>query len=207
MERKLTQAQLEQIIAEVQRLSEQQEAELDLEQVRDILRQLNLPPELLEEAMVQLHRRDVLGRQKRQNRWPIGIVIGILLLIFLGITRIAINKQQILARVMAQSDRITLAEDDGSNLTTLFRETNGEVFYRVTLSDAPVGKKLSLSCNWIAPNNQIVHQNRYQTKEITTPIWHTYCHYRIGSATPTGRWQVQMFLGNRLLKDANFEVK
>jgi len=149
----------------------------------------------------------VLGRQKRQNRWPIGIVIGILLLIFLGITRIAINKQQILARVMAQSDRITLAEDDGSNLTTLFRETNGEVFYRVTLSDAPVGKKLSLSCNWIAPNNQIVHQNRYQTKEITTPIWHTYCHYRIGSATPTGRWQVQMFLGNRLLKDANFEVK
>jgi len=53
MERKLTQTQLEQIIAEVQRLSEQQEAELDLEQVRDILRELNLPPELLEEAMVQ----------------------------------------------------------------------------------------------------------------------------------------------------------
>jgi hypothetical protein len=58
MDQKLSQKQLEQIVAGVQQLSLRQEAELDRDQVREILRELNLPPELLEEAMVQLSRRE-----------------------------------------------------------------------------------------------------------------------------------------------------
>ncbi|MGK7877052.1 MAG: DUF3859 domain-containing protein [Xenococcaceae cyanobacterium] len=207
MEQRLTQAQLEQVVAEVQQLSQRQQAELDAEQVRDILRELNLPPEFLEEAMLQLRRREALAAQQRRNRWLLGSVVGSLALLVLGVTLFSQNQQQTLALVTAQRARLTRAQDDGGNLSTVSRQANGEVFYRVTLSNAPVGQKLSLSCNWIDPSRQIVHQNRYQTKEITTPVWNTFCRHTIGSAAPTGTWTVQAFLGDRLLSDTTFEVK
>lgn len=207
MKQRLTQVQLEQVVAEVQRLSERQQAELDAEQVKGILQELNLPPELLEEAILQLHRREALVEQQRRRRWIIGSVIGLIALLLLGVTVFTQSQQQLLTRVTAERDRITLVQDDGGDLSTVLRQTSGEVVYRVTLSDAPVGQKLSLSCNWMDPNGQIVHQNRYQTKEITTPVWNTICRHTIGSAAPVGRWEVQMLLGDRLLSDATFVVK
>jgi hypothetical protein len=108
---------------------------------------------------------------------------------------------------MAQRDRVTLAQDNGGNLSTIRRQNSGEIFYRITLSDAPVGQRLSLSCNWINPSGEIVHQNRYQTKEITTPIWNTFCRHPLGSEMPVGIWKVEAFLGDRRLSDATFEVK
>jgi len=207
MKQRLTQVQLEQVVAEVQRLSERQQAELDAEQVKGILQELNLPPELLEEAILQLHRREALVEQQRRRRWIVGSVIGLIALLLLGVTLFTQSQQQLLTRVTAERDRITLVQDDGGNLSTVLRQTSGEVVYRVTLSDAPVGQKLSLSCNWMDPNGQIVHQNRYQTKEITTPVWNTICRHTIGSAAPVGMWKVQMLLGDRLLSDATFVVK
>lgn len=207
MKQRLTQVQLEQVVAEVQRLSERQQAELDAEQVKGILQELNLPPELLEEAILQLHRREALVEQQRRRRWIVGSVIGLIALLLLGVTLFTQSQQQLLTRVTAERDRITLVQDDGGDLSTVLRQTNGEVVYRVTLSDAPVGQKLSLSCNWMDSNGQIVHQNRYQTKEITTPVWNTICRHTIGSAAPVGTWKVQMLLGDRLLSDATFVVK
>ena len=207
MEKRLTQAQLEQVVAEVQQLSERQQTELNAEQVRDILRELNLPPEFLEEAMVQLHRREALAVQQRRNRRITGSVIALIALILLGVTLFTQNQQQALTRVTAQRDRITLAQDDGNNLSIVSRQTSGQVFYRVTLSDAPVGQKLSLSCNWIDPSGQIVHQNYYQTRKITKPVWNTFCRHTLGSDAPVGTWKVEAFLGDRLLSDATFELK
>lgn len=66
---------------------------------------------------------------------------------------------------------------------------------------------LNLSCNWTDPNGQIVKQNRYQTKEIKTSVWNTYCRYNISSVAPVGSWKVQMFFEARLLDDETFEVK
>ncbi len=52
MEQRLTQSQLTQIVAEVERLSQRQQEELDTEEIREILQELNLQPELLEDAIV-----------------------------------------------------------------------------------------------------------------------------------------------------------
>jgi hypothetical protein len=207
MEQRLTQAQLAQVVAEVQQLSERQQAELDAEQVRDILRELNLPPELLEPAMVQLHRQEALAVRQRRNRWTMGGVIGLSALLLLGVMVWTQNQNQTIARVTAQRDRITLTQDDGGTLTTVSRQANPEVFYRVTLADAPVGQKLSLSCDWSDPSGQIVHKNQYQTKEITTPVWNTVCRHQIGPAAPVGQWKVRAWLGDRPLSDATFDVK
>jgi hypothetical protein len=45
-----------------------QEAELDQQQVKDILQDLNLAPELLDEALIQVRRKQALAVQQRRNK-------------------------------------------------------------------------------------------------------------------------------------------
>jgi len=60
MNTKLTDEQLGELVAEVERLSDRRQGELDRKQVEDILQELNLPTDLLDEALVQLRRREAL---------------------------------------------------------------------------------------------------------------------------------------------------
>jgi len=215
MEKRLTQAQLNQIIADVQEISQRQSSELSIEEVRGILTDLNMDPELLEEALVQLRRRDALQSRKKSKIWLIGTIAGISTFLLFGFIFFSQRQEQILDRVVTQQDRITFTEDDGGNLTTIPSSVGGELYYRVTLNNAPVGQKLSLSCNWIAPGGEIVHQNSYQTKQISSSIWHTYCRYTIGANSPKGIWKVEAFLGSprsqssrdRLLSESTFKVQ
>ncbi len=207
MEQRLNQEQLKRVVAEVEELSRRQQDELSPDQVREILRELNLPPELLEDALVQVQRRDALQAQQKRNRWiyaGIGTAIAVVLI---GSALWLIPTRTSLSKVAAQQDRITLTEDNGGNLDTVTRQANPALVYRVTLMEAPIGQKLSLNCDWFDPSGQIVHQNRYETKSITTPVWNTACRYTLGTAAPTGTWKVQMRLDKQVLSDAIFEVK
>ncbi|MEG3438689.1 hypothetical protein V0288_16280 [Pannus brasiliensis CCIBt3594] len=208
MEKRFSPEQLEKVVAEADRLFRRQQTELDTEQVRDILRELNLPPELLEEAMVQTRRREALAARKRRSRWLIGIAVGSIAFLAVSALFLTWNQQQTLERVIAQSDRLTGERDTGGNLTDVSRSIGGEVlFYRVTLANARPGQRLALSCNWSDPSGRIVHQNRYRTKEITTPVWNTFCRYPLGADAPVGRWKVELFLGDRRLDEMTFEVR
>lgn len=207
MENRLTQTQLTQIVAEVERLSNLRQSELDSEQVTQILQELGLPPELLNEALIQLQRREALAQQQRRNRWIAG-GLAAAAAGAIAITGFYIQQnQQALDRVSIQQNRITSVQDDGGNLTVISRQNNPEIFYRTTLKDAPIGKKLSLSCDWINPSGQVVKQNRYQTRAIDKSIWNTQCRYQIGTAAATGNWQVKMFLENREIGSTSFQVK
>jgi hypothetical protein len=203
---RLTEAQLQQVVGEAQRLFNQQQVQFDQAEVKAILTELNLPPELLPDAMAQIQRRQALQREQRhqsQIRWTIGAGAAIL------IGAIGINffmQQQTVDRVGVQQAQISLAADvnDGRAIDRAAQPT---VYYRVTLKDAPVGEKLALSCDWIDPSNQVVHQNRYETKNITTPVWPTQCRHAIGASAPTGQWQVRMSIGQRSIGNTTFEVK
>ncbi|MBK1989671.1 DUF3859 domain-containing protein [Sphaerospermopsis aphanizomenoides BCCUSP55] len=205
MNQRLTQEQLNQIIAEVQGLQLRQEEEFDKQQIQQILQELNLPPELLDEALIQLRRRQALEVQKRRNKMIAFGVVGAIIIAIAG--TIFFNQQQssLLANVSAQQDKITLA--DNRNLQTIDRQSNSELFYRVTLKDAPIGKKLSLACNWIDPSGQVVKQNNYQTREVKTSVWDTYCRYTINSAAPVGNWRVEMLLEGRKISEETFVVQ
>ena len=204
MENRLTQTQLTQIVAEVERLSNLRQSELDSEELKKILQELRLPPELLNEALIQLQRREALAQQQRRNRW----IAGGLAAAAIALTGCYIQEnRQAIDRVSIQQNRITSVQDDGGNLTVISRKNNPEIFYRTTLKDAPIGKKLSLSCDWIDPSGQVVKQNHYQTRQIDKPIWNTHCRYQIGTAAATGNWQVKMFLESRAIGSASFQVK
>jgi hypothetical protein len=206
MNQRLTQEQLNQIIAEVQGLQLRQEAELDQQQVKEILQDLNLPPELLDEALIQVRRKQALEVQQRRNKL---ITFGVIAAVIIGIgSTVFFNQQQgsLLANVSAQQDKITL-ESNNENLKNISRQTNSELFYRVTLKNAPIGKKLALSCNWIDPSGQIVKQNNYQTREVKTSIWDTFCRYSINATAPVGNWKVEMFLEGRKISEETFMVQ
>ena len=207
MNNRLPQTQLTQIVGEVERLSQRREAELDPEQVKEILQELRLPPELLDEALVQIRRREALDIQQRRNRSIAAGVITTLVVATLGTTFFIQQNQQALQRVSTAQSQITLAQDNTISLTEIDRQANAQVVYRVTLKDAPIGKKLSLRCDWIDPSAQVVHQNQWQTTTIDKEVWPTYCRYQFNSAAAAGTWKVQMSLGERTLGTTSFKVK
>jgi hypothetical protein len=204
MEKRLTTQQLTQIVGEVERLANREQEELDRSEVEKILLELNLPPELLDDAMIQISRKEALVQQRQRNI-GIGIAsIAALLMVGLGTSLFFQNKAQILNKVSVSRDRLTLLQDQGENLKVVSRGI--EVAYRVTLSDTPIGEKLPLQCDWLDPAGKVAHSSGYSTRSITTPVWNTQCRYQIPLEAPTGDWQVKIKTGDRLLKQAPFTV-
>ncbi|WP_287274337.1 MULTISPECIES: hypothetical protein [unclassified Okeania] len=209
-EERLTQIQFTQLVAEVEQLSRQRDEEIDREQMQQILQELNLPTDLVDEAMMQLRRREALAvEQKRNKLITVGVLSGLVVVIVASFLWFQTQKQA-LNNVYANSgqSKLTLETNSGQEiLIVVDSQQNSEVFYRVTLQDAPVGKKLYLGCNWIDSNGEISHQNSYQTKQINKAVWPTYCKYKFHTGSPVGNWQVEMYLGDRFLSQTEFTVK
>lgn len=207
MEPRLTQTQLAQVVAEIERLSQQREAELDQQQVKEILRELNLPDDLLADALIQVQRRAALQNQRRRNRW---LAIAITTVVIAAIALFGFwrqGQQQAIGQVAAGQERISLTQEGRDNLNQIDRQTNPRVYYHVTLQNATVGSQLSLQCDWVAPNGQIAHQNNYQTRPITTPVWNTFCFYNLGAGATPGTWEVRLTLEGRVLSTQTFVVQ
>lgn len=199
---------LEKLIAEVDRTAKKRQENLDRAEVESILQELNLPLDLLPEAMEQLQRRESLERQQKQ-RFRMALLVGSMVL---GIVAVILfhryRQQQALAKIETVRDRITLQQDQGNNLDKISLKTNPLVYYRVTLKNAPSGQRLRLECDWVTPDGKIVHQNNYRTNQvIDKSVWNTRCKHQLGSASPTGRWEVKMRLDDgRELANETFKV-
>ena len=195
------------IISEIERLSLSKESEVNRQQLMEIITELNLPIELLDEAILAVENKKKTAK-KRNKLILISSVTTIF--VFFGIYYSVMSRQkyqQTLAKMMAIDSRITLEEDNKKNLEIINREDSPRLHFRVTFKDTPVGQPLSLSCDWINPEGEIIHQNRYQTRPVEKEIWHTRCRYRIGNSSIPGTWQVQMFSGDRLLREQTFQVE
>ena len=176
-EERLTQAEFNKLVGEVERLSQLRDQEIDREQMEEILQELKFPTDLVDEAMAQLRRREALAvEKKRNNLITMGVVSGFVIVIattffWFKIQRQALNN----IYVNPGQSKLTLQTNNGNEiLNVIDSKKNLEVFYRVILQDAPIGKKLSLGCNWINSNGEISHQNSYQTKEINREVWPTF---------------------------------
>ncbi len=207
MDKRLNQEELAKVIAEIEQLSRKREMELDRTQVQEILQELNLSPDLLDDALVQVQRREVLAVQTKQRQWVIAGVIGILIMAIAATTVYTVTRQTTFAQITAYSSNVTLAQDQGIPVNIVDRQTNPTAYYRVTLTNAPLGEKLSLTCNWIDPSGQIAHQSQYQTRQVDRNPWPTYCYYEFNSTAKTGSWQVEMRLGDHIISKNTFTVK
>ena len=206
MKTQLSEKQWNDVVAEVTRLAQDREDELTRREITtEVLKELNLPTDLTEEALQQVQYREVLAKQRRQRIW-VFVVSGILaaLLVISLVTWRSLHDTALRA-IHTESGRVTREIDNGGNTQTVTRDGK-DVFYRVTLSDVPPGEILQMSCNWIDPTGKIVKQNRWETGK-TNGIWAPHCRCQLGSAAPTGNWKVEMKIGDRVVSTGDFKVE
>ena len=206
MQKRLTPKQVSQIVAEVERLSQRRQSEIEVEELQQILRELNLPDDLLDEAVMQVYRKQALDNQKKRNRWIIGGITAVVMGA-VAATFVMQQQQQQALKGISYDGRLGFRPNDSASLEEIERKNTPEVFYNVTLRDAPVGKQLELGCNWLTPNREIAHQNSWKTKTISKEVWNTYCRYEFSENVPPGKWIVQMTLGDEVLEGMEFFVK
>jgi hypothetical protein len=160
--------------------------------------------------MEQLNRREALERAQREaRRKKTRIILAMAAIVLAVIVLVSVSMwrhSEAEGRVTAGQARITHSVDDGGSLQSVTRDGQ-EVFYRVMIRDAPAGESLSLTCNWIDPQGNLFHQNRYETRAIDKSAWPTFARCQIGLSAPKGRWKVELLLGDRVLSATSFEVE
>lgn len=208
MNHRSTEEELDRIVAEVEKLARDRAEKLEEQQLEQVIAELGLPPELVEEAQQRIQGRDQVAAQRRQQRRLL-VLVGIgLSLVVAGVGAIGWQRVQGVRRVAAVQDVLQVGEVAVATAGgAIDRASNPELRYKVVLDPAPQGRKLSLGCDWIAPNGQVLHQNRYETQTINKPVWSTYCRYSPGTSAIAGVWTVEMRLGDRVLESEQFEVK
>ncbi|WP_414619027.1 DUF3859 domain-containing protein [Calothrix sp. CCY 0018] len=208
MQKRLTTKQVSQIVAEVERLSQRRQSEIEVEELEQILDELNLPDDLLDEAVMQVYRKQAMDKQKKRNRLIIGGVLAVVVSAIAATFFMQQQQQQALERINVYDSRVGFRRnDDSASLEEINRQSTPEIFYNVTLEDAPVGKQVELGCNWVDPNREIAHQNSWKTKTISKEVWNTHCRYKFKESVPAGNWLVQMTLDDEVITSNKFVVK
>ena len=222
MSKQLNDTEVARVVAEVTRQAQtrnlQQHQVLERQHVIDILQELNLPTDLLDPAMKELERRDTeaamqrqqdeaLRARRRRKFLIISAVLALVLVVVLFGGMWMRQRSQAFSAITATAPgRITLATDDGGNLTTIQRD-GAELVYRVTLDRVPLSENLSLRCNWIAPDGRIAKTNAWQTKSTDKTVWPTSCRNVLGTAVEPGNWRVEMLLDDRVISQTGFRVE
>ncbi len=207
MKSQLSEKQWSQVVAEVTRLAQEREDEQSRREITaQVLQELQLPTDLIDDALQQVQYRAALAKQRRQR---IGMSIAgvvLLLVIVMSLWTWSAQHSASFARITAETGRVTKTVESGETLSAITRDGQ-DVFYRVTLREVPLGEQLDLSCNWIDPTGKIFHQSRWETRDTNKAVWETQCRCRIGTDAPQGNWKVEMKLGERTLSSKEFKVE
>jgi len=102
---------------------------------------------------------------------------------------------------------VALEKEPETAVLSFDRAANPVVVYRVTLTGAPSGRALPMTCSWLDPSGKVAHENAWTTKKVSHDVWPTHCRCPLGSAAPPGTWKVEMSVDGRLLKSSAFEVR
>lgn len=135
-------------------------------------------------------------------------------LIFLALTVISSwgtlrwirGKNAAIDRVSLAQARLTLAQDHGEDLNEIQSGSSPTLlFYRVTLSNVPLGEKLSLHCDWVDPQGILASRRTYEMV-VTSETWKADCKAEFSPDSATGAWTVQMYLQRRKLSQKSFRI-
>jgi hypothetical protein len=209
MKSQLSEKQWNQVVAEVTRLAQEREDETSRRAITEqVLQELQLPTDLIDDALKQVQYREALARQRRQRVW-LGVAGAALLLVIIASLWVwSSNRSASFARITADAGRVTRATgNDAGNATATVTADGQDVLYRVTLRDVPLGEQLKLSCNWIDSTGKVFHQSRWETRDTNKAVWETQCRCSIGTDAPKGTWKVEMKLGDRIINASNFKVQ
>ncbi len=207
MQKRLTTKQVSQIVAEAERLSQRRQSEIEVEELQQILDELNLPEDLLDEAVMQVYRKQARDKQKKRNRLIIGGVMAVVVSAIATTFFMQQQQQQALERINVYDSRVGFRRNDSASVEEINRQNTPEIFYNVTLQDVPIGEQVELGCNWVDPKREIAHQNTWKTKTVSKEVWNTHCRYKFKENVAAGNWIVQMTLDDEVISSNKFVVK
>ncbi len=196
--------ELAEIVHEVAR-TEEAERELYADpEVAEVLKELDLPVERLAEAKRTVAERRAELKRRRRRLFLAGL--GALALAA-GTGGLLWSRHQgeraLAAMQVAQSNLL----EGGAPVTAVRRDTQPELSFEVSLSKAPQGSAVDLTCDWQAPDGSLRYQNRWQTKDVDRELWQTHCRHRFGPADAAGGWSVHMKQGERKLASSRFSLE
>lgn len=207
MKSQLTEQQWSEVVAEVTRLAQVREDDQTKREITaQVLQELQLPTDLIDEAVKQVQYREALVKQRKQRIWMGVAGLTLLLIIIISLWAWSSARSATFARIKAEPGRVTRAIDQGDNLVTVTPDGQ-EVFYRVKLREVPLGEKLNLSCDWIDPAGKIFRQSQWNTGDTNKAVWETHCRCQLGTTAPKGNWKVALKLGERVLATSDFKVE
>ena len=205
MKSQLSEKQWEQVVGEVTRLAQARDDETGRRAITEqVLQELQLPTDLIDDALQQVRYKEALAQQRRQRLWLSVAGAALLLVIVASLWIWSSNRSASLARIGADAGRVT--RTDGNAASTVTADGQ-DVLYRVTLREVPLGEQLNLSCNWIDPTGKVFHQSRWETRDTNKAVWETQCRCRLGTDAPKGNWKVEMKLGDRTINASDFKVE
>lgn len=105
----------------------------------------------------------------------------------------------------AVQGRLTLTAEAGEQPVFDPRESP-EIWYRVVLTEAPLGSPARLVGEWIDPAGRVVRRNTYDTKPISHLPWETHVRFRLPADAVPGTWRVRLVSAGRELHSLPFEV-
>ena len=207
MKSQLSEKQWSQVVAEVTRLAQERDDEQSRREITEqVLQELQLPTDLIDDALKQVQYREALAKQRRQHLW-LGVAgAALLLVLIVSIWTWSSNRTASLARITADTGRVTRTNDGGENVQTVTPDGK-DVVYHVTLREVPLGEKLDMSCDWIDPTGKVFHQSRWETRDTNKAVWETRCRCQLDAAAPKGNWKVEMKLGDRTISATDFKVE
>jgi hypothetical protein len=205
MQEKLSEKEVVRLVAEVSKLDEEKRQSLDRDQVAEILREMDLPEEHLDEAMVRL--RESKFKEKEQRRTA-GLLVAVVTVAVIGIGAIMFQNTTYnagVANITANSAHLSAQSATAAEIADV-TAGSGTTFASVTLQNVPQGMRVPMRAKWIQPDGTIYHENRWQTKPADTATWTTHAKANIGVGAPKGQWTVEFIVGDRTVTTKKFVV-
>lgn len=197
---------LGELVEEAAHLADERAATLNDAEVRDVLRQLDVPEDLAAQAHDRVLEKRGEARKKAQRRWLLGGAVAIALTFAGGVAMVAQERASLVAGVESDAARLSVGKD-GPDVTTFRAEDRPDVYLSTTLRNAPTGQSLDLRCDFRDPSGKVARQVSYTTKRIDTPVWPTHCHYVLPSSAAKGDWSVDLVLEQKTVRRERFRVE
>lgn len=194
------------VVEEAAHLAEDRARTLDRQRVAEVLAEVDLPADLVDEAHDRVLAKRAEARDRNRKRILLGTLAAGTLAFGLAVGAWSMERAALVGKVNAQSAQITLG-DKGPAPTAFRAADRPDVYYTVTLANAPTGQTLDVRCDYRDPSGSVARQITYTTKTIKTPVWDTHCHYVLPATAPAGAWSVEMTVENKTLRRERFTVE
>lgn len=202
---KIAEKDMIRLVEEVSKLDAERQQLLDKTQVATILNELNLPSDLLDEALDRLSTKKERESTLKKRLITVAAIVIVIASIAGAVLMKSMNDSHALSMVTADQPVVAYESRAVDSLKTV--SPGRTIFFKVTLRNAPVGTKLPMFAKWYKPNGSIFHTNDWTTKTITTPVWDTHAKCTLPSSVEKGKWKVEISVSGNTVCGQDFIVE